>query len=67
MAYKIPLANRQGEIIEICAIKDNIKIDFKQVRHDVVVPKSRAQNIEFVSCLCECGNESYTSYTCFGS
>jgi len=29
----------------------------KQVRHDVVVSKSRAQDIEFVSCLCECGNE----------
>ena len=33
-------------------------MDLKQVRHDVVVWKFWAQNIDFVTCLFERGNES---------
>ena len=40
------------------SLKGNIKMDLKQVRNNVVVLKFRAQDIEFVTCLCERRNES---------
>ena len=42
--------------IERDALKDNIKLDLKQVRHDDVVWKFWAQDIDFVTCLCESCN-----------
>ena len=45
--------NVKRKKIERDALKDNIKLDLKQVRHDDVVWKFWAQDIDFVTCLCE--------------
>jgi hypothetical protein len=47
----------RGGGIERSALKGNIKMDLKQVRHDVVW-KFWAQDIDFVTCLFERDNES---------
>jgi hypothetical protein len=56
--YKISVRKYQGEKIERDALKGNIKMDLKQVRHDVVVWKFWAEDIDFVRCLFKRDNES---------